>query len=249
MSKPGELSSSGPHHVARIVGLVEFVFRRTDKAGDIFPSDEPHGFVEGTDPARVVVLGESNAVGLGVTQHQLGMAGHVARRFAAKTGRGVHWSAVEVRANKISNAWESVENNRDLLANANVVVLMMGIVDVLSLTGTQSWAAHLSNTLDCLTQDIPRDAIVLVTRIPPMDNAGSVSRLARLAAGRQARLFNRKTDGILRNYKNCTPVTFPEMLREELWVPKSRQEPYVRMYSAWASAAVAELPDDSLHRA
>jgi len=226
---------------ARIVGFLEFVFRRSDSSGDIFPQDEPRGFVEGPDPQRVLVLGEANAVGLGTTQHALGMAGHFGRLLASLTGRGVHWSAVPVRGNRIHNAWEVIEDERDLLARTDVVIVMMGIVDTLSLTSRGRWAADLSHTLDCLTEALPHDATILLTCIPPMDNAGSISKLARFAAGRQARLFNRVSESIARQHRICRTVAFPQDLRQQLWVPQSRQEPYVAMYSAWSAAAVAEF--------
>jgi hypothetical protein len=41
----------------RGVRIVEFVFKRRDAAGDIYPDDPDHGVVPGPDPERVVFLG------------------------------------------------------------------------------------------------------------------------------------------------------------------------------------------------
>ncbi|MCU1406782.1 MAG: hypothetical protein JWQ43_3085 [Glaciihabitans sp.] len=241
MIPPLERLSTGLVNSVRVVGFVEYVFRRSDKSGDIFPNDDPHGSVDGNTPQRIVIVGEANAVGLGVTRHTLGMAGHVARLLASRTGHGVHWSAVRVDGMRIRNASATVRANRELLQGADLVVVMLGIVDTLSLTSRRTWAIHLNTVMDNLDDILPVGAKVVVTRIPPMDNAGSVSRLARLAAGAQARVLNRTSDALLAGRSRVQLVAFPESLRQELWSPESRETPYVGMYSAWATAVVDEV--------
>jgi hypothetical protein len=246
MSASKESPAGRPLRGARLVGLAEYVFRRNDKAGDIYPSDSPSGVVDSSasvdsaDPMRIVVIGESNAIGLGVTRHELGMVGHLARLLSARSSRGVFWSAIGKPGLRIHDAWEVIGDNHSLLAHADVVVVMMGIADTLSLTSRSTWTAHMTDTLDLLTEVMPNTARIVITRIPPMDNAGSVSRLARFAAGRQARLFNRITQQIVSESRLGQMVDFPSELVESLWVPGGRQSPYVGMYSAW-SASVAEV--------
>jgi hypothetical protein len=230
-----------PKRPARFFEFVEYVFRRDDKSGDIYPSDEPQGVIAGENPERVVVLGEASAVGLGVTRHELGMAGHVARLLATRTAHGVRWWAFGVRGQRIGTVPAAVNENRELLERADVVVLMIGIADSLCLTSRRSWDADMTASIDALIRILPRDATVLVTRIPPMNKVGSVSRLARLAAGRRARIFNSITDTIVSRHPRCTMVPFPESLQQDLWVPESREESYVGMYSAWAASAVGQL--------
>lgn len=227
--------------VGRIVGFVEFVFRRSDRSGDIYPDDAAFGSVDGSDPEKIVVLGEGNAIGLGVTSHQLGMAGHVARLLASRIGRGVEWRAIGVPGYRIGSASDAIAANRDHLEQSDYVILMLGITDTLHLTSRRTWRTQLTSTLDALFRTVPRDARVLVTMIPPMDNAGSVSRLARLAAGATARRLNRVTTSVTRTYSRSDTVAFPLALRHELWLPDSHEAPYVGMYSAWGAAVVAEL--------
>lgn len=241
MSASTESPAGRPLRGARLIGLAEYVFRRSDRSGDIYPSDEPSGSVDGPDPMRIVVLGESNAIGLGVTRHELGMAGHLARLLAGRNSRGVLWSAIGKPGLRIHDAWEVIGDNHAGIAHADVVVLMTGISDTLSLTSRATWSAHMTDTLDLLTEVMPKTARVLITRIPPMDNAGSVSRLARFAAGRQARLFNSLTATLISERKRCSLVDFPSSLAEELWVPEGRQSPYVGMYSAWAASVAEEF--------
>jgi lysophospholipase L1-like esterase len=222
---------------ARLVGLVEFFFRRSDKSGDISPGDAPLGEVEGADRLEIIVIGEANAVGLGVTRHTLGMAGHLARHLHSRTGRGVRWRAARIETDLLRNLPAAVREHRGALAGADVAVLMIGIVDTLSLTRTRAWSRQLSAALDLLTASLPVSADILVTAIPPMDNAGSISRLARLAAGRQARALNRESALLIAQRDNCHVVGFPTTLSQELWTPESRETPYLKMYDEWARSA------------
>lgn len=236
--------STWAHNAARFTGLVEFLFRRSDKSGDIFPTDASIGIVEGLDPERVFVFGESNAIGLGVLTHELGMAGQFSRKRARTARRGVYWSATAVPGHRIAGAPAFVADHIASLVDANVVIVMLGITDTLMLTNRATWTQNMTLTIDALLMTIPSHARILITEIPPMDNAGSISALARLAAGHQARMFNAATRRIVADRPQTLTVPFPHELRQKLWVPESRQTSYAHMYAVWAQAAVLTLSAD-----
>lgn len=62
------------------------------------------------------------------------------------------------------------------------------------------------DTLDMLVQGLPRGARVLVSEIPPLDNAGSLSAPARLAAGLHGRALNAQTRLVAEDYPSVTVV-------------------------------------------
>jgi hypothetical protein len=68
--------------------VAEFVFRRRDAGGDVYPEDASDGMVEGCDPDRVLFVGELGELTLGVRTHELSLPAFFARRRAAATGRG-----------------------------------------------------------------------------------------------------------------------------------------------------------------
>ncbi|WP_213814974.1 hypothetical protein [Glaciihabitans sp. dw_435] len=231
-------------NAARLTGLIEFIFRRTDRSGDIFPADASVGIVDGLDPERVFVFGESNAVGLGVLTHELGFVGQFSRKRAASVRRGAYWSAAPVPGHRIAGAPAFVTENVASLADANVVIVMLGITDTLMLTKRASWTQHMTELVDGLLAVVPARARILLTEIPPMDNAGSISPMARLAAGHQARMFNAATRRIVADRPQTLTVRFPQELRQKLWVPESRETSYAHMYAVWARAAVETLAAD-----
>jgi hypothetical protein len=67
----------------RPVIFVQYVALRAGLQSNVFPRDAGEGVVPGEDPQRVLVMGEATAVGFGVLSHELGMAGHFARRAAS----------------------------------------------------------------------------------------------------------------------------------------------------------------------
>lgn len=221
------------HRVAQSIGFIEFVFRRRDSAGDIFPSDAPAGAVDGPLPIRILVVGESTAMGLGVATHSLAVAAQTARRLARETGRGVTWASVGFPDSRLRNA---ATLDGSTYSGVDVVVVMAGIVDTLCVTPVAEWKLNMANLLDDLDTRLPDHGQVVVAAIPPMDNAGSISRAARIAAGIHARRLNAATRSATVDRERVDLVDFPTALTEDLWVPKSQQGTYRQMYSVWAEA-------------
>lgn len=71
---------------SRGLRLAEFLFRRRDAGGDIYPHDPDHGTVAGPDPDRVLFLGERGELSLGVRTHELSLP--YARRRSTTDGAG-----------------------------------------------------------------------------------------------------------------------------------------------------------------
>jgi hypothetical protein len=264
------------HRAAQSIGFFEFFFRRRDAAGDIRPTDAPHGMLPGFDPLRILVVGEATAVGLGVATHALGPAAQTARRFARLSGRGVTWNALGLPDSRLRTAGSLFrENSLDGLeaagldgpgpdrpaldgagplgapspldpcafANVDCVILMAGITDTLCATRVRDWTSQLSAMLDSLEELLPAHGHVLVAEIPPMHNAGSISRAARVAAGVHARAINAATRSVVGVRRRVTMVPFPDTLTTELWVPNSEQEPYREMYATWGGAFAERIAD------
>jgi hypothetical protein len=223
------------HRVAQTVGFFEFVFRRQDASGDIHPSDAAAGTLPGPEPLRLLVMGESTAMGLGVATHELGPAAHAARRLAQHTGRGVSWSVLGLPDSRLHTAG-AVLGDPEVFAGTDSVVLMAGITDTLCVTPVAEWADQLAATLDDLERLLPSHGHVLVAEIPPMDNAGSISRAARLAAGLHARRINAVTREVVGGRARVATTPFPASLTDDVWLPRSEQAPYREMYAAWGAS-------------
>jgi hypothetical protein len=228
------------HRVAQTVGFFEFLFRRQDSSGDIFPDDAPDGALAGPSPLRLLVLGESTAVGLGVATHALAPAAQTARRFARLSGRGVTWNSLRFPDSRLRSAG-SVLDRADTFADLECVVFMAGIADTLCATPVADWTSRLQAVLDSLEALLPADGHVLIAEIPPMHNAGSISRAARLAAGMHSRRINAATRSVVAARPRVETTPFPTELTTELWLPRSEQEPYREMYAAWGGAFAEQI--------
>ena len=228
------------HSLAQSVGFIEFLFRRRDSTGDIFPGDAVAGIVEGPRPLGLLVIGEGTAMGLGVATHALAPAAQTARRLARTTDRGVSWSALGFPDARLRTA-SALTADSSNFAGVDVVVVMAGIVDTLCMTPVAEWKRQLGALLDDLAVLLPEHGHVVVAEIPPMDNAGSISRAARLAAGLHARRLNTATRSTVAEHSRARVAGFPAQLTDDLWLPKSEQVAYRQMYAVWADAFAASI--------
>ena len=231
-----------PKRISRALSLpvvhpmaVEFLFRRADASGDIYPEDPPAGSVEGPDPDRILFLGERGQMTLGVRTHALSLPAFVARQLARGTRRGVTWSITEIPQSRLRHAPRIVETLAPKLRSIDVVVILVGITDTLRVTSAASWQEHLQGTLLALNGRLSKDARILVADIPPLDNAGSLSRLARVAAGVHGRTLNRRTRAVLADCPQARAVSFPEELTNALWLPESIENRYTHTYQVWGT--------------
>jgi hypothetical protein len=221
-----------PTSVAR---AAEFMFRRADESGDIHPSDANHGIVAGPNPNRVLFLAELGQVSLGVRTHELSLPAFFSRRVAARTHHGIAWSISPVPSSRMRNAPMVIARESDKLQNVDAVVVLVGITDVLRVTRAAAWQRHLRATLDALIERVPHDTPILISDSPPLDNAGSLSRPARLAAGILGRTLDRNTRTVLTDYPTAQAIAFPEELTRSLWLPESIEQRYRDTYRTWGN--------------
>lgn len=221
----------------------EFLFRRADASGDIYPEDSPSGSVLGPDPDRILFLGERGQMTLGVRTHALSLPAFLARQLAKRTQRGVTWSITDLPQSRLQHAPRIIETLEPKLRSVDVVVILVGITDTLRATSAAAWQEHLQGTLQALNGRLSKDARILVADIPPLDNAGSLSRPARVAAGIHGRTLNRRSRAVLADCPRSTAVPFPEELTESLWLPESVENRYTHTYRVWG----AHLADAVVH--
>jgi hypothetical protein len=223
--------------------VAEFLYRRSDASGDFHPDDAAHGTVEGPDPDRIAVLGEVGMISLGVRTHQIALPAFLARDHATRTGRGVTWTTAALPGSRLREAPAVIAGAECDLVRADAVVLLAGITDVLRVTSARAWTKQMRAALEAMRAHLPRDAWILVADIPPLDNAGSLSAPARLAAGAHAKELNRRTREVVDGLPSTLAVTFPEELTRALWVPESEESRYQRTYRAWGAHLAEALVD------
>jgi hypothetical protein len=234
-------------HVLAFPGIAarvgEFLYRRSDASGDIHPDDAAHGAVDGPDPDRIAVVGEAGMISLGVRTHQIALPAFLARHHARRTGRGVVWSIASLPGSRLREAPAVIAGAVADLERVDAVVLLAGITDVLRVTSTRAWSRQMRGAIDALRVHLPQDAWILVAEIPPLDNAGSLSRPARVAAGAHAQALNRHTREVIDGLACTRAVPFPEALTRALSQPESEESRYQRTYRSWGAHLSEALAD------
>jgi len=146
-----------------------------------------------------------------------------------------------VSSSSVRDAPAAVIGQASELPGCDHVVVLLGITDSLLVISPSVWEDRLRSTIDTLLQGLPRRSRITLGEIPPLDNAGSLSAPARVAAGIQGRALNARTRLVARDYPSVTVVEFPEELTRSVWRPESEEHRYRDTYEVWGGHLASRL--------
>lgn len=144
---------------------------------------------EGEQPVRLVVLGDSVAAGVGVEHHGESLAGALAHRIAAAEGRPVAWTVI-ARGGLTAAGVRELMAGRGELAEADHVVVSVGVNDTKDLHSDGRWRRELGLLLDDLVAAAPGARVVLMG-IPPMEMFPSLPQPLAWILGSRSRRMDR----------------------------------------------------------
>lgn len=129
------------------------------------PLDDPYAVANGGSPRlRVLVVGDTPAVGFGVAAHSLGLTGALARELASRTGRHTE---VVTDAHEHLGIREAAEH---VLASSpegfQVIALMFGLGDALALASEKRWRDGLERTLARVRAAVGDEVRIVVIGVP-----------------------------------------------------------------------------------
>lgn len=153
----------------------------------VVATDSPHLHAPGTDPDRVLIVGDGAATGRGVRTHELGLPGHLARSLTALTGRATDVDIVvdgRMTVRQGSAALAGVD-----LARFDAVVLSFGANEALDLIDVDSWRDDLSALLTDVAGRAPAATTTFVLAVPSFgSNPHFPPRLGRVVDRHAVRL-------------------------------------------------------------
>jgi len=123
-----------------------------------------HGTVHGENPLRLLVLGDSTAVGVGAATQDEGLPGNLARELHARWHRGVEWVAIG----------ESGATSRDLVerflptaleTGYDFVFLTVGANDALKIRTRAAFSRDVRSILSQLRDRNP-NAVLMMSSLP-----------------------------------------------------------------------------------
>lgn len=154
------------------------------------PASGPLNGVAGTDlpgePLRLLVLGESTVVGVGVDELHAALVGQLAATLAARSGRPVAWRACGENGITAAQAHERLLP-QVMDQSFDLVLLVFGVNDTTHLTSLPRWEAALGGMAQALTV---RGARVAFSCVPPLQHFTALPWLLRRLLGMRAALLD-----------------------------------------------------------
>lgn len=138
------------------------------------------------EPLRLLVLGESTVVGVGVDQLQAALVGQLAAALAAREGRPVAWRACGENGITAEQARERLLP-QVLDQPFDLALLVFGVNDTTHLTSLARWEAALGSMAEAL---VARGAAVAFSSVPPLQHFTALPWLLRRLLGLRAGLLD-----------------------------------------------------------
>jgi lysophospholipase L1-like esterase len=144
---------------------------------------------DGADPLRLVVVGESTAMGVGVAAHAVGLVGHTARALGSAMGRPVRWRVLG-RGGATGRALlkEFIAPAPPL--DADIFVVILGVNDTLGFSSPARWSRSLDGLLESLRRR-SADAPIVLAAVPPMQHFPALPSPLRQVLGFRAYVLDR----------------------------------------------------------
>jgi lysophospholipase L1-like esterase len=170
--------------------LVPLAMRTRRRALRLPPAEGPQRGLAGADltgePLRLLVLGESTVVGVGVSCLQAALVGQLAEALAARQGRPVAWRACGENGITAAQACERLLP-QVLDEPFDLALLVFGVNDSTHLTSLQCWRVALGSMAEVLAA---RGTRVAFSAVPPLQHFGALPWLLRRVLGMRAALLD-----------------------------------------------------------
>jgi lysophospholipase L1-like esterase len=141
-------------------------------------------------PIRLVVLGDSVAAGIGVTDPRRTISAELARRLHLRYRRPVEWQVFATSGLDAVGVRELAVEHADDLADATVVLLSVGVNDAKDLHSVRRWSRDLDALLSQVERNAPQ-ARILLLGVPPMDAFPALSGTLSWVLGGRSRMLDR----------------------------------------------------------
>lgn len=186
-------------------------------------------------PLRLLVLGESTVVGVGVDQLRLALVGQLAEALATRCGRPVAWRACG------ENGITAEQAHQRLLPQVldqpfDLALLVFGVNDTTRLTSLPRWQAALGNMAEALSA---RGAQVAFSSVPPLQHFTALPWLLRRLLGLRAGLLDARLRQLAAALLMGHHVVELEFSSE--YLARDGYHPSVLGYHVWAEGLAASL--------
>ncbi|GAA4663769.1 GAF domain-containing protein [Frondihabitans cladoniiphilus] len=190
----------------------------------LLPRDSPHVLAPGTNPERVLIVGDGAASGRGVVTHDLGLPGFLARSLSARTDRATE---VDILVDDAMTADECTEAlaSQDL-RRYDIVLVSCGANEALALQSPREWQLAIRTLLTTARLKTSRDAKIFVLAAPQFGVNPHFPRALANAVDFHGGVLNTITERMTEEHQGV------------VYVPESRDQIFEEAgavrYQAWA---------------
>lgn len=185
---------------------------------------------------RLLVIGESTAAGVGVSEHQFGLASQLAKRLSLTTGK-VAWHTHGINGIRLASLLAQLSDTR--LPTSDAIFISMGVNDTTGLTSRRTYYRQLERLIALLKRQQPTATLYLLA-VPPMHRFTALPSPLRQILGWRARLLDQQqrklaatTPGV--SYLGYPPLDDPSLLAKDGYHPSATG------YHAMAEALTGQL--------
>ncbi len=196
-------------------------------------SGAPQVHAGGADADRILLVGDGPSVGHGVLSHELGLAGHLARRLSPMTGRGVDIDIVVSGVMTAANYRVSVAGVD--LSRFDAVVLTIGANEARALLPAKAWRNSLADMLDHFESASPANVRIFFIEVPSTRANIAFPPIFRAIVDRQVVMLNRMTEAVVAERERVSLVPF-----DPPQDPRARRHSS-REYDRWAGLIAPHL--------
>lgn len=172
-----------------LIALLPLVLWQAKRTRDNTPrlpeaEGEHTGVISGDGaPLRVLIIGESTVVGVGVDRIEQGLVGHFVHAFALATGRPLIWELLGQNGATVAELHARLAAAQ--VPDFDLVVLAVGVNDAKALHSPRRWRRDLGRLIDDLHRRRPTAAIYL-SAMPPLGLFPALPQPLRFLLGLQA---------------------------------------------------------------
>lgn len=148
----------------------------------------------GANADRILLVGSGGTVGYGVLSHDLGVAGHLARRVSELTGRGTDVDVISAPEMGPAGAQAAISGTR--LSRYDLVMLTLGGFESLQLVPPSKWRRQVGSLFDSIIATGPASLTIIMVGVAVMPSLIRVPARAQPAVVRAGNRMNEETQAL-----------------------------------------------------
>lgn len=202
------------------------------------PSGRRHG-VSGKGPEiRLLIIGDSSAVGVGTSHQEEALLGHMRKRLSQTNT--VYWS---VNAKTGATTADTIARLQKCAPQKfDIVSISLGVNDVTANVPLSEWVQRFSNLLLLVDQKFNAD-VICVSGLPPIQHFPLLPQPLRWVLGAQAKRFDQALRDLVSNRNGCRFIEM-EFEPDVSKMSPDGFHPGPKIYSEWARKIYREIRRD-----